>query len=107
MLLYICSQCGHWQDLSLAVALGNVFAGVAQALAGKPLETPANIECPDGHGAMTLVQPTDRIALRTEVETTLTDEKTGIVMVIQPDTPESWRRAAIEMFTENGEEEPK
>lgn len=106
MLLYVCPQCGRWQDQSLTIALSQAMNVLSQAWSGRQPQTiPAFPECPEGHGAMTLIQPTDRLALRVDEEITMTDKATGIAMTIQPNTPESWRRAAIEMFTRNGEDE--
>lgn len=58
MLLYHCTKCGQWKDITLSQALQNAFATFAQS----PGET--DVLCPSGHGAMIAVQPTDRIALR-------------------------------------------
>ena len=124
MLLYVCPTCGHWQDQSLAVSLGNAFAAMAQALTGNnPVQTPATtVECSACHAAMTQVQPTDRLFAwkpeehdsaapmlypTTGKETVITDEATGVVITLQPGTPEPWRAAWIKAFKKNGEDEPK
>jgi hypothetical protein len=59
MLLCLCRTCGQWKDITLALALQNMFATLAQSVS--PDET--GVLCPDGHGAMVPVQATDRIAL--------------------------------------------
>jgi len=58
MLLYMCTKCGKWQDVTLSKAFQNALATFAQS----SLEE-TGVLCPEGHGAMIAVQPTDRIAL--------------------------------------------
>jgi hypothetical protein len=63
MLLYHCATCGRWQDASLAEALNRNIANIARALKAVPSEAIMH-PCPAGHGQMTQVLSSDRIAVR-------------------------------------------
>lgn len=62
MILYVCRQCGRWQDVSLAQSLQKAL--LDGMFANAPAEQKnalmnANVfDCPDGHGAMMLADPT-------------------------------------------------
>lgn len=68
MMLYYCATCGRWQDVSLGQSLGKAlldgfFKNVPEEQRSAMMD--ANVfECPDGHGALTMVQATDRISVR-------------------------------------------
>jgi hypothetical protein len=61
MLLYVCSQCGKWQDRTLTDALTKALSNFILTFSGKPLDAPTAVLCPDGHGPMTLVQASDKL----------------------------------------------
>lgn len=67
MILYHCTACGKWQDVSFLQELNKIFAPLAEAAAkmnNQPYEPSAQYPCPDGHGLMTQIQPHERIMLR-------------------------------------------
>jgi len=63
MILYVCPECGYWQDCSLGEYLANAFKPMFEAFSnGKISElAPTVYPCPDGHGALVLVKATDRL----------------------------------------------
>jgi hypothetical protein len=68
MLLYTCTSCGRWQDVSLAQVFIGVASEITRALNQQPPEQ-LGYPCPAGHGLMVQVQPTDRLYMRAgEVE---------------------------------------
>lgn len=65
MILYVCRQCGRWQDVSLAQSLQKSLLDAMFANASteqKNAMMDANVfDCPDGHGPMQQVQANERI----------------------------------------------
>ena len=63
MLLYVCKQCGRWQDATIVAAIARAAAAFSQVFSGAPgtVDAPADMRCPDGHGLMTLVGPRDKL----------------------------------------------
>ncbi len=79
MLLFICPECGTWQDVSLAAWLTGAWN---RALAEMPgAQFPAQrYPCPQGHGLMVPVQPGDRLFVRpAEVAAGRTNEMNAAV----------------------------
>lgn len=69
MILYHCTTCGKWQDVSITQEIIRVFAPLAEAAAkmnGQPYEAPVHYPCPDGHGLMVQILPHERIMIRPE-----------------------------------------
>lgn len=68
MILYICEQCGRWQDVSIAQAITNAWNNAI----GEGLKVPAHkqqgVACPEGCGLMRLINASDRLAIRPEEE---------------------------------------
>lgn len=66
MLLYVCKACHRWQDRTLADLLADAFANAAIALRQQSTATtpiPQDVLCPHGCGAMTRVQPGDKLCI--------------------------------------------
>lgn len=65
MILYVCRQCGRWQDVSLTQSLQKAL--LDGMFANAPAEQKAALmdsgvfDCPDGHGPMVQVQANQRI----------------------------------------------
>lgn len=74
MQLYYCKACGRWADKALRDSIEQAAQsfqdGMIRAFGGTPAvrETLPELSCPDGHGEMTLVKATDRIAIIEESE---------------------------------------
>lgn len=63
MVLYVCPECGLWQDVTLAQSISNVLRIVAQSLNQQPPEQ-LGYPCPAGHGLMISVEVTDRVFVK-------------------------------------------
>lgn len=68
MLLYHCTTCGYWQDISLTQGLQKAF--LDSFFKQVPVEqrsalVDANVyDCPEGHGALVQIKPEEKIMLR-------------------------------------------
>lgn len=74
MFLYVCPNCGRWQDVSFVKALTDVLNNVSKAL-GQPAPEHPGYPCPAGHGLMIQVQPEDRVSVRSLVVEAQKDER--------------------------------
>jgi len=67
-MIYYCKTCGRWQDIRILQHLSTIVDNFAKALRSEaPQERQEPVYlcvCPDGHGPMVLLQPTDLIQLR-------------------------------------------
>jgi hypothetical protein len=63
-MIYYCKTCGSWKDIHFLWWLSTQVDKLAEKVGTPPPARPDMLACPQGHGPMVALQPTDCIQLR-------------------------------------------
>ncbi len=67
MILYVCRECGQWSDVALGEFIAKTWNNsMSIAVPDIKIASPvkSGVPCPEGHGFMVQVQPSDKLSFR-------------------------------------------